>query len=95
MSRELSNEEKAISQLYSVLVAIVASDNTPAHTAEATIQTLEKLFNDKNGPFTASAEMMGMTIAMGAAMNEVVIRRNNRIQRVTEGNNILGSMNWN
>lgn len=93
--RELTNEQKAMSQLYSVLVAIVASDKTPAHTAEATIQTLEKLFNDKNGPFIASDEMMGMTLAMGEAMNEVVIRRNNRIQRVAEGNDILGNMNWN
>ena len=93
--RELTNEQQAMSQLYSVLCAIVASEATPKHTAEATIQTLEKLFNDKNGPFVASDEMMGMTLAMGEAMNEIVVGRNNRIQRVAEGNSILGSMNWN
>ena len=75
--RELTNEQQAMSQLYSVLVAIVASDRTPKHTAEATIQTLEKLFSDENGPFQASDEMIGMTMAMGEAMNEVVIKRNN------------------
>ena len=87
--RELTNEQQAMSQLYSVLVAIVASDRTPKHTAEATIQTLEKLFNDENGPFQATDELIGMTMAMGEAMNEVVIKRNKQIERVAEGNNIL------
>jgi uncharacterized protein (UPF0147 family) len=89
MSNELTNEQQAISQLYSVLVAIVHSDRTPKHTAEATIQTLEKLFNDENGPFMASESMMGMTMAMGEAMNDVVKQRNKKIERVAEGNNIL------
>jgi uncharacterized protein (UPF0147 family) len=87
--RELTNEQEAISQLYSVLVAIVHSDRTPKHTAEATIQTLEKLFNDENGPFQASDTMMGMTMAMGEAMNDIVKQRNKQIERVAEGNNIL------
>ena len=87
--RELTNEQEAISQLYSVLVAIVASDRTPKHTAEATIQTLEKLFNDENGPFQATDELIGMTMAMGEAMNDVVKQRNKQIERVAEGNNIL------
>lgn len=95
MSKELTNEQQAMSQLYSVLCAIVASDATPKHTAEATIHTLEKLFNDKNGPFLATDEMMGMTLAMSEAMNEIVVGRNNRIQRVAEGNSILGNINWN
>jgi uncharacterized protein (UPF0147 family) len=86
---ELTNEQNAISQLYSVLVAIVHSDRTPKHTAEATIQTLEKLFNDSNGPFQSTPEMMGMTMAMGEAMNDVVKQRNKKIERVAEGNDIL------
>ena len=89
MSKELTNEQQAMSQLYSVLVAIVASDRTPKHTAEATIQTLEKLFNDENGPFQATDELIGMTMAMGEAMNDIVKQRNKQIERVAEGNNIL------
>ena len=87
--RELTNEQEAISQLYSVLVAIVHSDRTPKHTAEATIQTLEKLFNDENGPFQSSDTMMGMTMAMGEAMNDVVRDRNKHIERAAEGDSIL------
>ena len=93
--RELTNEQQAISQLYSVLVAIVHSDRTPKHTAEATIQTLEKLFNDSNGPFMASAEMMGMTMAMGEAMNDVVRDRNKHIERAAEGANMLNQWGLN
>ena len=93
--RELTNEQQAISQLYSVLVAIVASDRTPKHTAEATIQTLEKLFNDENGPFQSTPEMMGMTIAMGEAMNDVVRDRNKHIERAAEGANMLNQWGLN
>jgi len=95
MSKELTNEQQAISQLYSVLIAIVNSDRTPKHTAEATIQTLEKLFNDENGPFQASHTMMGMTMAMGEAMNDVVKKRNKQLKRVAEGNSILSQYNLN
>jgi uncharacterized protein (UPF0147 family) len=95
MSKELTNEQQAISQLYSVLVAIVASDRTPKHTAEATIQTLQKLFNDENGPFQSTDELIGMTMAMGDAMNDVVKQRNKQIQRAAEGASILGDINWN
>ena len=93
--RELTNEQHAMSQLYSVLVAIVASDRTPKHTAEATIQTLEKLFSDENGPFQASDEMIGMTMAMGEAMNEVVIKRNKQIERASQGATILAQYGLN
>ena len=95
MSKELTNEQQAMSQLYSVLVAIVASERTPKHTAEATIQTLQKLFNDENGPFQATDELIGMTMAMGEAMNDVVKIRNKHIERVAEGASILDNINWN
>lgn len=93
--RELTNEQNAISQLYSVLVAIVASDRTPTCTAHATIETLEKLFNDENGPFQATDELIGMTMAMGEAMNDVVKRRNKHIQRAAEGANMLNQWGLN
>jgi hypothetical protein len=54
-----------------------------------------ELFNDKNGPFVANESMMGMTMAMGEAMNQIVNQRNTQLQRVAEGSSILGSMNWN
>jgi uncharacterized protein (UPF0147 family) len=93
--RELTNEQQAISQLYSVLVAIVASDRTPKRTAEATIQTLEKLFNDENGPFQSTDELIGMTMAMGEAMNDVVRDRNKHIERAAEGANMLNQWGLN
>jgi uncharacterized protein (UPF0147 family) len=95
MSKELTNEQEAMSQLYSVLCAVVSSDRTPKHTAEAVIATLQKLFEDENGPFTASDNMIGMTIAMAEAMNGIVKQRNKHIQRVAEANSILGDINWN
>ena len=93
--RELTNEQQAMSQLYSVLVAIVASDRTPKHTAEATIQTLEKLFSDGNGPFQANEHMQGMTMAMAEAMNEVVIKRNEQLKRASQGASILAQYGLN
>jgi hypothetical protein len=92
---ELTNEQQAISQLYSVLCAVVQSDRTATCTAQATIETLAKLFEDENGPFQATDEMMGMTMAMAEAMNDIVKKRNKRMQRAAEGASILGSMNWN
>ena len=93
--RELTNEQNAISQLYSVLVAIVHSDRTPKHTAEATIQTLEKLFNDENGTFQSTDELIGMTMAMGDAMNDVVRDRNKHIERAAKGANMLNQWGLN
>ena len=95
MSKELSNEQQAMSQLYSVLCAVVGSDRTPKHTAGAIIDTLVKLFEDENGPFQADEHMQGMTMAMAEAMNEIVNKRNKQIERVAEGNSILGDINWN
>ena len=95
MSKQLTNEQQAMSQLYSVLCAIVSSDRTPKHTAEATIHTLQNLFEDENGPFVANEQMIGMTMAMAEAMNEIVKKRNKQIQRAAEGASILGDINWN
>ena len=86
---ELSNEQQAMSQLYSVLCAVVGSDRTPKYTADAIIATLVKLFEDENGPFQATDEMMGMTMAMAEAMNSIVKKRNKRMQRAAVGEGIL------
>ena len=92
---ELSNEQQGMSQLYSVLCAVVGSDRTPKYTADAIIATLVKLFEDENGPFQADDHMQGMTMAMAEAMNEIVQKRNKQIQRAAEGASILGDINWN
>jgi hypothetical protein len=92
---ELSNEQQAMSQLYSVLCAVVGSDRTPKHTAGAIIDTLVKLFEDENGPFQADEHMQGMTMAMAEAMNEIVNKRNEQLKRVAEGNSILSQYNLN
>jgi hypothetical protein len=95
MSKELTNEQQAMSQLYSVICAVVSSDRTPKHTADAIMMTLQKLFEDENGPFRADNHMLGMTIAMIENINEIVEGRNKQIERVAEGNSILGDINWN
>ena len=92
---ELTNEQQAMSQLYSVLCAVVQSDRTPKVTAEAVVATLQKLFEDENRPFMATDEMMGMTMAMAEAMNDIVRQRNKQITRAAEGNSILANINWN
>jgi hypothetical protein len=95
MSKELTNEQEAMSQLFSVLCAVVQSDRTPKVTAEAVVSTLQKLFEAEDGPFQANDNMMGMTMAMVDAMNGIVKKRNKQIQRIAEGNSILGDINWN
>lgn len=92
---ELTNEQQAMSQLYSVLCAVVGSDRTPKITADAIIDTLVKLFEDENGPFQANDNMQGMTMAMAEAMNEIVNKRNEQLKRVAEGNSILSQYNLN
>ena len=86
---ELSNEQQGMSQLYSVLCAVVGSDKTPKYTADAIIATLIKLFEDENGPFQADDHMQGMTMAMAEAMNEIVNKRNKQLARVAIGESIL------
>jgi hypothetical protein len=50
---------------------------------------LAKLFGDENGPFMATDEMMGMTMAMAEAMNSIVKKRNKQMQRAAVGEGIL------
>jgi hypothetical protein len=48
---ELTNEEQIAMQLFSVICAVLQSNHTPLITIAATMQTLEKIFNDESGPF--------------------------------------------
>ena len=91
---ELTNEEQIAMQLFSVICAVLQSNHTPLITIAATMQTLEKIFNDENGPFMNNENSREMTVAMIEAANDIV-RRKQSTARVEEGNDILNNINWN
>jgi ABC-type Fe3+-hydroxamate transport system substrate-binding protein len=94
MKNELTPEEKAIAQLFSVICAIVQSDHTPRVTIEATMQTLGQIFNNEEGPFNATDELQQMTAAMIDNINAIVDRKNKPV-RAQQGADILNNINWN
>lgn len=91
---ELTPEQQAMGQLFSVLCAIVQSDHTPRITIEATMQTLGKIFNEENGPFNANEDMQMMTMTMIDSINGIVDRKNKQTHAKL-GEDILGNINWN
>ncbi len=91
---KLTPEQECIAQLFSVLCAIVQSEHTPRITIEATMQTLGKIFNEENGPFTANEDMIEMTAAMIDNINSLVRTRNKKTHAKL-GADILGNINWN
>jgi hypothetical protein len=94
MENNLTNEQQCMAQLFSVLCAIVQSDHTPRVTIEATMQTLGQIFNNEDGPFNSSEDLMMMTSAMIDNINAIVARKNKTIH-AQMGNDILGNINWN
>ena len=91
---ELTPEQQAMGQLFSVLCAVVQSEHTPRITIEATMQTLGKVFNDENGPFNANEDMQMMTMTMIDSINGIVDRKNKQTHAKL-GEDILGNVNWN
>lgn len=91
---ELTNEEQIAMQLFSVICAIIQSEHTPLITIAATMQTLERIFNDENGPFMDNEDSREMTMAMIEQANSIVMNRQKK-QRAAEGADILGNINWN
>ncbi len=91
---ELTPEQQCMAQLFSVICAIVQSEHTPRITVEATMQTLGKIFNEENGPFTANEDMIEMTAAMIDNINSLVRTRNKKTHQ-RQGADILGNINWN
>lgn len=91
---ELTNEERIAMQLFGVIGAILQSEHTPLITTAATMQTLEKIFNDENGPFMDNEDSREMTMAMIQAANDIVRNREKKL-RAAEGADILGNINWN
>lgn len=94
MKTELTNEEQVSMQLFSVICAILESKHTPLITIGATMQTLEKIFNDEKGPFMATEDTRAMTVALIQQANSIV-RRKERKLRAEEGADILSDINWN
>ena len=91
---ELTNEEQISMQLFSVICAVLQSKHTPLITIAATMQTLEKIFNDKKGPFMDNENSREMTVAMIDAAN-MIVKQKASTARVEEGNDILNNINWN
>lgn len=91
---ELTNEEQIAMQLFSVICAVLQSNHTPLITTAATMQTLEKIFNDENGPFMNNEDSRSMTVAMIEQAN-MIVKRKVSAARVEEGNDILSNINWN
>ncbi len=94
MKNELTPNEQAIAQLFSVICAIVQSEHTPRVTIEATMQTLGQIFNNEDGPFNATDELQQMTMAMIDNINSIVDRKNKQTHAKL-GADILGNINWN
>lgn len=93
MQNGLTNEQKCMAQLFSVLCAIVESDHTPRITIEATMQTLNQLFNNEDGPFMQD-DTAGMTVSMIDAINGIVDKKNKKAHQQL-GQGILDNINWN
>ena len=91
---ELTNEEQIAMQLFSVICAVLQSNHTPLITTAATMQTLEKIFNDESGPFMNNENSREMTVAMIEAANDIVRKREKKL-RAEEGTDILSNINWN
>lgn len=91
---ELTNEEQIAMQLFSVICAVLQSNHTPLITTAATMQTLEKIFNDESGPFMNNENSREMTMAMIQAANDIVRNREKKL-RAEEGTDILSNINWN
>jgi hypothetical protein len=94
MKNELTNEEQIAMQLFSVICAVLQSNHTSLITIAATMQTLEKIFNEEDGPFMDNENSREMTVAMIGIANDIV-RKKQKHLRAEEGADILGNINWN
>lgn len=67
----MTNNEKAIAELFAVLCAIIKSEHTPQATKQATISTFSDLIGREDSPFQ-SEELSILTLAMDSEMQSVV-----------------------
>ena len=91
---ELTPEQKAIGEMFSLICAIVSSENTPVYTTNAIMQTLERIFNNEDGPYAQNEEMAAMAGTMIEHINQIAHNRSKQLHQQT-GNDILAGINWN
>ena len=94
---QLTPEQEATMNLFSVLCAIMYSDKTPLVTKAATMETLKSIFEDETNCFHANSDMEQMTAAMAEQANTIwkeVIRKERKKARVEQGNSILGGIDF-
>ena len=94
MENNFTPEQKALMQIYSIVVAVMQSDRTPMITKLATVQTLKKILEDEDGPFASSDEMQMIAAAMADESNHIV-KGWMKQARQDEGNDILAGISWN
>lgn len=71
----MTNSEKAISQLFGVLCAIIKSEHTPQETKQATISTFTHLIGSEDSPFL-NDELSLLSKAMDEEMQSIVRQLN-------------------
>jgi len=64
--------EKVAMNMFSILFSVCSSEQTPYQTKFAIYKTLEKVFNDPNGPFQEDDEMNQLGEVMVNIMNKLV-----------------------
>lgn len=71
----MTNNEKAIAELFGVLCAIIKSEHTPRATKQATISTFSHLIGNEDSPFQ-SEELTPLALAMDNEMQSIVRQLN-------------------
>lgn len=71
----MTNNEKAIAELFAVLCAVIKSERTPHETKQATITTFSHLIGKEDSPFQ-SEELSTLTLAMDSEMQSIVRQLN-------------------
>ncbi len=72
---KMTNNEKAIAELFALLCAVVRSEKTPPSIKQATISTFGDLIGKEESVFR-SEELIDLTIAMNAELNSIVRQLN-------------------
>jgi hypothetical protein len=74
-NNQMTNNEKAIAELFALLCAVVRSEKTPPAIKQATISTFGDLIGKDDSVFR-SEELIDLTIAMNAELTSIVRQLN-------------------